>query len=69
MKHTIQILMTDGSQTQLGADTPIVDFLKIKQTMTVGCWNVHTMYQTGKLAQVTKEMDIYNINILAVKPG
>jgi len=44
----------------------MVDFLKPKQKIRVGSWNVRTMYQTGKLAQVVKEMDNYNLDILAV---
>ena len=32
----------------------------------MGCWNVRTLYQTGKLAQVIREMDNYNIGLLGV---
>ena len=34
--------------------------------MLVGCWNVRTMYQTSKLAQITKEFESYNIDILGI---
>jgi hypothetical protein len=34
--------------------------------MFIGCWNVRTMYQTGKAAQISREMDRYNIEILGL---
>ncbi|KAI0215636.1 hypothetical protein LSAT2_032304 [Lamellibrachia satsuma] len=49
--------MEDASQTQMEADRPIVDFLKPKKKMRCACWNVRTLYQTGKLAQVIKNSD------------
>ncbi|XP_041376748.1 uncharacterized protein LOC121389211 [Gigantopelta aegis] len=57
--------MTEGSETQLGAVIPTVNFLKPKTKMKIGRWNVTTMYQTGKLAQVIKEMNNY-IDILGI---
>lgn len=51
--------MTDNSQTRKGANIPRVDMLQPKTTRRVGCWNVRTLYQTGKLAQVAKEMKSY----------
>jgi hypothetical protein len=59
-------LMTDESQTREGAGVPIVDLLKPKQKMTVGCWNVQTLYQTGKMAQPVKEFDNYSLDILGI---
>ncbi|XP_061176934.1 craniofacial development protein 2-like [Saccostrea echinata] len=56
--------MKDGSQTQQETDTQIVNILHPKEVCRVGSWNVRTLYQTGKLAQVLKEMDRYNIQIL-----
>ena len=35
-----------------------------KQPTRIACWNVRTMYQSGKSAQIAKEMDRYNIEIL-----
>jgi hypothetical protein len=50
-------LTMDGSQTQEGAGVPIADLLMPKQKMSVGCWNVKTFYQTGKMAQLVKEFE------------
>ena len=37
-----------------------------KTTIRFGCWNVRTLYQLGKTAQVCREMDKYNISALGV---
>ena len=58
--------MKDVSQTQRGAGTPMVDSLKPKQTTRIACWNVRTLYQTGKLAQVVREFDNYKLDILGI---
>ena len=34
--------------------------------MRVGCWNVQTLYQTGRMPQLVKEFDNYNMDILGV---
>ena len=57
-------MMTGDSQTHMEAGTSRADILRPKTTRTIGCWNVRTLYQTGKLAQVIKEMDSYNIELL-----
>ncbi|KAH3831050.1 hypothetical protein DPMN_104310 [Dreissena polymorpha] len=48
------------------ADHQISDILGPKSSWRVGCWNVRTLYQTGKLAQVVKEMESYGISLLGV---
>ena len=58
--------MTGDSQTREGAGAPMVDLLKPKQKMRVGCWNVQTLYQTGRMPQLVKEFDNYNLDILGV---
>ena len=58
--------MKDASQTHMEADRPMVDFLKPKKKMRVICWNVRTLYQTGKLAQVVRGFDNYNLDILGI---
>ena len=58
--------MKDVSQTQPGAGTPMADSLKPKQITRIACWNVRTLYQTGKLAQVVREFDNYNLDILGI---
>ncbi|XP_062611962.1 uncharacterized protein LOC134273760 [Saccostrea cucullata] len=52
--------MTGESPTLIG------DVLRPKITRRVGCWNVRTLYQTGKLAQVVREMEHYKIELLGV---
>lgn len=37
-----------------------------KSTLSIGCWNVRTMYATGKTAKVAKEMSNYGIDILGI---
>nr|KAG5712165.1 hypothetical protein BaRGS_014515 [Batillaria attramentaria] len=54
------------SQTQPGAASQKVDALKPKRRTRVACWNVRTLYQTGKLAQVVREFDEYRLDILGV---
>ena len=67
-------IMMDVSQTQLEADTPRVELIKLKTKIPVGSWNVRTLYQAGKLQQVLQETDNYNIenksgtSLLDLKP-
>jgi hypothetical protein len=56
--HQMAGLMTDDSQTREGAGIPLVDLLKPKQKMRVGCRNVQALYQTGKSS--------YNLDILGI---
>ena len=37
-----------------------------KKKVRVGCWNVRTLYSTGRTAQVMKEMKRYKIRILGI---
>lgn len=59
-------MMTDDSQIQLEAGISRVDVLRPKVARSVGCWNVQTLHQTGKLAQGMKEMESYNTELLGV---
>jgi len=47
--------------------TPRGDILRPKTTRRVGCWNVRTLYQAGKLAQVVREMEHYKIELLGIR--
>ena len=38
----------------------------MKQWTRVGFWNVQTMWETGKLAQVEEEMSKYKLSILGI---
>ncbi|KAL9956815.1 hypothetical protein ACROYT_G038356 [Oculina patagonica] len=58
--------MTGVDQSQLGASISRAEFLSPKIKIRVGCWNVRTMYQTGKLAQIVKEMDRYRMDIIGI---
>ncbi|XP_073670211.1 uncharacterized protein [Paramisgurnus dabryanus] len=44
----------------------MVKVLSTKTKTRIGFWNVRTMYDTGKLAQVISEMRCYNLHILGV---
>ena len=41
-----------------------MEILNAKTQSRLGFWNVRTMFKTGKLAQVTSEMNRYNLHIL-----
>lgn len=43
-----------------------MEVLGTKTKTRIGFWNVRTMYETGKLAQVTSEMRRYRLHILGV---
>ena len=42
------------------------ELFSAKNTTKIGTWNVRTLYQSGKCAQVVKEMDRYEIEILGL---
>ena len=43
-----------------------MEVLSAKTETRIGFWNVRTMYETGKLAQVTAEMRRYKLHILGL---
>ena len=43
-----------------------LEVMSAKTMARIGFWNVRTMYETGKLAQVTAEMRWYNLHVLVV---
>ena len=43
-----------------------LEVMSAKTKTRIGFWNVRTMYETGKLAQVTVEMRWYNLHVLGV---
>ncbi|KAK6983110.1 hypothetical protein BgiMline_018533 [Biomphalaria glabrata] len=51
------------NQSHLEADRPKT-IISNRTTTTIGTWNVRTMYETGKTAQVAAEMKRYNLYIL-----
>ena len=58
-------LMTQGSESRKEAARP-TPLLTPKTTVKIGTWNVRTMYETGRTAQVAKEMRNYNISLLGL---
>ncbi|KAL1251969.1 hypothetical protein QQF64_019765 [Cirrhinus molitorella] len=51
--------------TLKGASVPIT-LLSTRATTSIGAWNVKTMYEAGKAAQVSAEMHRYNITLLGL---
>ncbi|KAL9979384.1 hypothetical protein ACROYT_G017038 [Oculina patagonica] len=52
-------------QTQLGTQRPI-NLLQLKSKTRIGCWNVRTLFQASKLAQLASELRRYGIAVLGV---
>jgi exonuclease III len=61
---------TGGPMTQVGESlteaSRLTNLLTMKATTKIGTWNVRTMYETGKAAQVASEMRRYNIQVLGI---
>ena len=58
--------MMTGGQTRKEANRLRAGVLNPKHNIRFGNWNVRTMFETSKPAQVIKEMDRYNISILGI---
>ena len=58
--------MTSRDESRKEVSIPTESLAKPRHQMRVAAWNVQTMYQTGKTAQVVKEMKRYNISILGI---
>ena len=60
-------LMTSGNESQvhLGTARPTT-IISSRTTTTIGTWNVRTMYETGKKAQVATEMRNYRLSMLGI---
>ena len=59
-------MMDDGQTRQEASNQTTLSLLQPKQRILIGSWNVRTLYQTGKLAQATSEMNSYQLDIMAV---
>ena len=57
--------MTDSGQTQKEA-TDLTKSLATPKHVRIASWNVRTMHETGKTAQITREMSRYNIQLLGI---
>ena len=58
-------IMTYGSQSRKEA-SGLRTLISTKTTIKIGAWNVRTMYQAGKSAQVAAEMRNYGIELLGL---
>uniref|UniRef100_A0A3B3ILM2 Endonuclease/exonuclease/phosphatase domain-containing protein n=1 Tax=Oryzias latipes TaxID=8090 RepID=A0A3B3ILM2_ORYLA len=66
-RRSVLTCMNDNGKSQTLEPTDRrMEVLSTKTKTRLGFWNVRTMYQTGKLAQVTSEMRRYNLHILGV---
>ena len=58
--------MNGSSESRKEATDRKMEVPSTKTKTRTGFWNVRTMYQTGKLAQVTSEIRRYKLHILGV---
>lgn len=59
-------MTTSGESLQEEGRSATVSLLGPKTMVRLGTWNVRTMYETSKLAQVTSEMERYRLDILGI---
>ncbi|RUS92092.1 hypothetical protein EGW08_000116 [Elysia chlorotica] len=57
--------MTQASESLREASLPTV-LLTTKTKTRIGTWNIRTLYETGRIAQVSKEMKEYSLKILGL---
>ena len=57
--------MTPCSESRKEATSPI-PFLSSKKISKIGTWNVKTMFETNKAAQIARERRAYNITVLGL---
>ena len=55
-----------SGETRIEATDRKIGVFSAKTKTRIGFWNVRTMYETGKLAQVTAEMRRYNLHFLGI---
>ena len=58
--------MTDSGQRRKEAAVMTMGAVSAKTTTLIGFWNVRTMYEQGRMAQVIAEMTRYKLDILGV---
>ena len=56
----------DGPSREDATSRMRKDLNTTKTKIRLGHWNVRTMYETGKLVQVTSEMRRFNLHVLGV---
>lgn len=58
--------MKPGSESQTLESTRLKTIISTRTSTIIGTWNVRTMFESGKTAQVAVEMRNYNISILGI---
>ena len=61
-----QVVTAVQGQRMTSGNTSTNSILSPKHTSVIGCWNVRTLYETGRLSQVIREMDQCGISILGI---
>ena len=56
--------LPDQSQTEVRRLTP--SLTKPNVNVNIGCWNARTLYSIGKSAQLVREMDKYEIDVMGI---
>ena len=56
--------MTDQYQTRDGVLIPMNQIFNVKNITNIGTWTVRTLYQSGRLSQVLREMEAYRLGVL-----
>lgn len=59
--------MNAGDENHKDVTSRMGEDLNTKTKIRLGHWNVRTMYEKGKLAQVTPEMRQFNLHVLGVR--
>ena len=60
------LLMTHGSQNQQVTSGLFKPLIHPKYTMKIGKWNVRTLYRSGNIAQVAREMKRRGIDVMGI---
>ena len=60
------MFMTVSSQSREDARPPMRQIFNAKSITRIGTWNVRTLFQSGKMDQVLREMRAYHLDILGV---
>ena len=58
--------MTSKDESRKEVSTPTMSLAKPKHELRVGYWNVRTLYETGKKAEVVRAIKMYRFNIFGV---
>ena len=66
--QSLETCKNSSSESRKEATDRMMEVLSAKTKTGIGFWNVCTMYETGKLAQVPAEMRRYKLHILGGEP-